>query len=589
MEKSRKEWGIWKKFQATSMRRALLAAFFVLGFFLTLAVSYIGYYTFERTLISEIGNNRLDVLRQIGERVRQVEYSARTLSNLYYYDETLQNSLKSGNLENLESYMDRLTNQYNSSFFEDSMQFRVILALDQGGGYSSEHEPENYDYMSPKTKIWYKRMLDAQGGIVDIANYRDKETGRDYFTEARVFLDEEGKSLAYLMLSVEENRFRSMYEPMTRLKQNTVYIVDETGTVISCSKENLNGFNLFNMKNLDSLFGKSAYTFTNMRGEDILFTRYREPESGFTVLEEIPLRMLMEPIREVRLVIAVVAVLAVGAAFAYGWQFTRQVTKPISQLCDFMLQVDEENLDEPCEVEGHTEIKILRNRLNMMLARMKELMDGIKQKEKQKRRLELRFLQAQINPHFLYNTLFSIKCMVDMEKNEDASKMLATFIQLLRKTLSNPHEFVTVREELDSLEQYVEIQKFRYQDGFSVVYECDEELMEKKIPKLLMQPLLENAIFHGVEFKKEDGLIIVTVRENGGDLMITVEDNGLGITPEVLERLRQGKQETSEGRHVGLGNVKERIQLNFGENYGMEIESVQWQGTKVILLLPSMD
>ncbi len=589
MEKAKKEWWIKAKFQAVSMRQALLAAFFALGVVLTLAVSAIGFRTFEGTLISEIGNNRLDVLRQIGERVRQVEYTATTLSNLYYYDETLQHVLQEGNPEQLQPYMERLTNQYSSAFYGDAMRFRVVLALEHGGGYCSEEVPEGYDYMSPKTKIWYKRMLDRAGKTVKIANYEDKNTEKDYFTVARVMADDDGGVLAYLMLNVEESELRSMYEPMTRMKQNTVYIVDESGTIVSSSRENLNGFQLFNMKNLDTLFGNQAYTFTKMQGEDILFTRYKEPESGFTVLEEIPLRMLMEPIREVRLVIAVAAVLAVGAASVYGWQFTRQVSRPISELCDFMLQVEAENLDKPCQVEGYTEIKILRNRLNMMLGRMKELMESIRQKEQQKRKLELRFLQAQINPHFLYNTLFSIKCMVDMQKNEDASHMLASFIQLLRKTLSNPHAFVTVREEMEGLKQYVEIQRYRYLDSFSVIFDCDESLMEKKIPKLLIQPLLENAIFHGVEFKKQEGLIIVTVREDAGDLKITVEDNGLGISPEALARMKQGQQENPEADHVGILNVKERNQLNFGEAYGMDIESVQWQGTKVILHLPSME
>ena len=230
----------------------------------------------------------------------------------------------------------------------------------------------------------------------------------------------------------------------------------------------------------------------------------------------------------------------------------------------------------------------MSNRLNAMLNRMRGLMEGIRQKEKQKRRMELSFLQAQINPHFMYNTLFSIKCMVDMEKNEEASRMLVSFIQLLRSTLSNPNEFVMIREEFQVLRQYVEIQKFRYDDGFQVIFECDEGVEEKKIPKLLIQPLLENAIFHGVEFKKGEGLIIITARALDGGVAVTVEDNGMGIAPETIEKINRGER-MGEKAHVGIVNVKERIQLNFGGNYGMKIESVQWEGTKIILNLPAID
>lgn len=577
-----------------SMKIRLLFTLLAAGIFLTLMISAIGYRTFERTLISEIGNNRADVLRQIGDRVRQVKYNAYTLSNLYCYDHTLQNLLKDleGGAEDRQGefirYMDRMTTQYKSSFHEDSMMFQVVLALEHGGGYSSEPEPADYDYMSPKTKIWYKQMLFAKGEGIDIANYKDKTTGKNYFSVARVMGTDEGTPMAYLMVNMDEAQIRAMYESVTGGNRNTVYIVDGKGNIISCSNSKLNGFEFFNMENLNLLFGDSAYTFTKMRGENILFTRYQDGDSGFTVLEEIPLAVLMEPIRRVRLAVILVAVLAIGAAAVYAGHFADRMTRPITRLCDFMLQVEEENLNQDCAVTGYTEINILSKGLNTLLGRMRDLLQGIKQKEQQKRKMELGFLQAQINPHFMYNTLFSIKCMVDMEKNGEASKMLASFIQLLRSTLSNPDEFVTVRQEFHVLRQYIEIQKFRYDDGFQVAFECDGAVEEKKIPKLLIQPLLENAIFHGVEFKKSEGLIIITARMQDEAVVITVEDNGVGIAPEILEKINRGEQLGSKA-HVGIVNVKERIQLNFGESYGMRIESAQWKGTKIILTLPALD
>lgn len=584
-----------RKKAAFSMKCQLIIAFLALGIFLTLAVSMIGYQTFKTTLISEIGNNRLDVLRQVGERVRQVKSNVYTVSNLYQNDYTLRQYLEELNSsdtaasrEQVNSCMERLTRQFKNSFYTENIEFDVVLAFENRGGYSSKEVAESYDYMSPKTKIWYKKILEAKGDMVDIANYEDKADGKEYFSVARVIQGEDGLPLAYLMLNVEEKKIRSMYQSVIRDKQNTIYIVDKEGTIISSSSENLNGFNFFNMKNLDKLFGDRSYTFTKMHNEDILFTRYKEETSDFTVLEEIPLRILTEPIRRVRFSIAMVAFLAIGAASLYVCFFSNRVTKPISKLCDFMLSVEEGNLDKECQVEGYVEINVLKNRLNLMLGRIRELLDGIRQKEQQKRKMELSFLQAQINPHFMYNTLFSIKCMVDMEKNDEASRMITSFIQLLRSTLSNPNEFATVQQEMYGLEQYVEIQKFRYDDKFQVIFQCDEEVREKKLPKLLIQPLLENAIFHGVEFRKEDGLIIITACQKKGDLVITVEDNGIGISQEMVEKINEGKIAGAK-THVGILNVKERIQLNFGENYGMKIESVSWQGTKIILTLPLID
>lgn len=580
-----------------SMKTRLLVILFGAGALLTLLVSGIGYQTFEHTLISEIGNNRADVLRQIGERIRQVKENAYTLSNLYYYDTALKGYLEqfsSGGGEEVKedflAYMDRLTNQYENSFLENGRNFKVVLALEEGGGYCMEHSAANVecDFMNPKTKIWYKRMLFARGDIIDIACYKEKDSSNSYFSVARSICDTEGNPYAYLMISMDEGQIFKMYQSLTEENQNTVYVVDQTGTILSSSNKKLNGFEFFNMKNLDKLFGKEPYTFTRMRGENILFTRYFDEASGFTVLEEIPLKVLMEPIRQVRLVIFIIALFAVGAAAAYAGHFADKTTRPISMLCDFLLKVDEESLDQDCSVKGYTEINILSSRLNAMLRRMRELLEGIRQEEKQKRKMELSFLQAQINPHFMYNTLFSVKCMVDMGKNEEASKMLASFIQLLRSTLSNPNEFVTIGHEFQILSQYAKIQRFRYDNSFQVEFECDEAVEEKKIPKLLIQPLLENAIFHGVEFKKEEGLIVVTARASGGDVVITVEDNGLGIGPEIIERINRGEP-VSDKTHVGILNVKERIQLNFGGNYGMKIESIQWMGTKIILTVPAVD
>lgn len=580
-----------------SMKFRLLFTLFSAGFILTLIMSIIGYKIFERTLVSEIGNNRADVLRQVGERVSQVKENACTLSNLYYYDSTLHNYLErmeAGEQEQLqpefEAYMDRLTAQYKNSFYESGQRFQVVLSLENGGGYCMVHTPrrEVCEYMSPKTKIWYKKMLFARGETIDIACYKDKERQTAYFSTARSINDGSGKPLAYLMINIEESQIYDLYVSLLDGNGNTVYVVDGGGNIISSSNRKLNGFEFFNMKNLDHLFGDEPYTFTQMRGENILFTRYFDQNSGFTILEEIPLKVLMEPIYQVRIVILTIALLAIGAAAVYACHFANKTTRPISQLCEFMLQVEAENLDQECDIRGYTEINILSDRLNLMLRRMRGLMNSIKQKEKQKRKMELSFLQAQINPHFMYNTLFSIKCMVDMEKNGEASKMLASFIQLLRSTLSNPNEFVKIRDEFKVLRQYVEIQRFRYDDSFQVVFECDEAVEDKKIPKLLIQPLLENAIFHGVEFQRGEGLIIITARPVGGDVAVTVEDNGMGIAPEVIEKINRGEQ-MNEKTHVGIVNVKERIQLNFGGNYGMNIESAQWKGTKIILTIPAVD
>lgn len=165
-----------------------------------------------------------------------------------------------------------------------------------------------------------------------------------------------------------------------------------------------------------------------------------------------------------------------------------------------------------------------------MLSRIRDLIESVRTKEEEKRRMELNWLQAQINPHFMYNTLFSIKCSVDMGRNDEAGHMLTTFIQMLRGILSVQEEMVTVQAQMDALRQYVELQQFRYDGSFDALIECDDQAAGCRIPKLLIQPLVENAILHGVDMAAGDGMITVVARRVGEAISIQVEDNGVGMT-----------------------------------------------------------
>lgn len=577
-----------------SIRTRITLILLLAGALIISATAFFGFKIFEKTLVAEIGSNRSDVLSQIGDRVRQTKNNAFLISNLYYYDGNLRELMDryqaeetAVNEEALMSYLNELDSQYKKALYDGDLAYDVHLILENGWGYDSAAADRRERGMKPKNKIWYKDILQAGGEIVDVANIKDPEDGRNYYCAARIMYDQEEHPAAYLIITVDERKLYNMYYRVVS-EDSTLYIVDGEGTIISSSNEKINGFNFFNMANLEKLFGSEEYTITRMQGEDILFTRYRDPDSGFSVMEEIRLSTLLEPIRRVRLNMILMASSILLAAAVCAYILGSHVSRPLSRLCDFIQGIDGEHLMEKCDVGGYTEISILSEKVNFLLVKIQMLLESSRQKEQQKRKLELGFLQAQINPHFMYNTLFSVKCMVEMNRNQEAAGMLASFIQLLRSTLSNPNEFVTVRQEFDILRQYAEIQQFRYNNGFQVEFECGEEAGRQRIPKLLVQPLLENAVFHGVELRQGDGLIIVVARIREGNLEISVEDNGVGISPEIIEKLERGEN-VSGKTQIGIQNVKERIQLNFGTNYGMKIESRQWEGTKITLILPVLE
>ena len=575
-----------------SIRMRITIGLLAAGALVVFVTAFSGFVIFEKTLVGEIGTNRSDVLSQIGDRVRQVKNSTYMVSNLYYYDERLRLQMEElaaggGNEEALTSYMDGLTGQYKQSLYSGEMDYDVHLVLDNGWSYHSNRE-EGGRMMNPKNKIWYKDMLVAQGEIVDVANYQEgKSSNKSYFCAARAIFQEDGDPLAYLIISVDERDIYNMYYRVVS-GGGILYIVDGEGTIVSSSNQKINGFQFFNMRNLNELFHEQDYTITQMRGDDILFTRYADDSSGFTVLEEIQLDALLAPIKRVRLYIIFAALATVAAVAACAYMLAGYFTRPLSRLCDFIQQIDEDRLEEKCQVTGYTEINILSEKVNFLLVKIQMLLEGSRQKEQQKRRMELGFLQAQIRPHFMYNTLFSIKCAVDMGRKDEAGHMLTTFIQLLRGVLSGPDEMMTIRSQMESIRQYVELQRFRYDGAFDALIECDEQAADCLIPKLLIQPLVENAILHGVNMEDGSGMITVIARRQGDTVAVQVEDNGKGMTQERIREVMNAAED-ADSSHLGVRNIHDRIRLHFGEEWGLHIESTPGQGTQITLRFPARD
>ena len=218
------------------------------------------------------------------------------------------------------------------------------------------------------------------------------------------------------------------------------------------------------------------------------------------------------------------------------------------------------------------------------------LMDAVQEREQQKRVLEMNFLRAQINPHFLYNMLFSIRCTVEIGKNEQAAQMIDAFSDLLRSTLAVKDSTIPLRDELESTRKYLVVQKLRY--GEKVHYEIDMQEGSERcmVPALILQPLVENAIFHGLEAKEDADMIVIASTLKDGELLLSVTDDGAGMDREKLEqvRTRYSRPRVQGASSIGMANVHNRIRLNYGEGYGLFVESAPGIGTTATLRMPAI-
>lgn len=563
----------------------LLNTFIIIS---VLLVALICFKAFEKILIDEIGNNRVDVLRQIGERTKILKDSAKTLSNLYFYDNTLNVYLEQKPNDNLyiDSYLKEITEKYKTAFTEIGIDYYVDIIGDNGYNYYS-YLDNTYEYIKPKEELWYKDLILKDGNIFWISSFKYKPKNENVFSAARILKSKEGNVLGILLVNINERLLYKTYEN-TLTEKNKIYIIDETGSIVSSRDEKMLGINFFHVGRLREIFKEKPYTIIDIAGRTVLFTNYYEKSTGWTILEEIPIEEVITPINSVRNIIIIVTITIVIVGFIASYKFSNNVANPIKEICNYIYSIEDESFQSECKVVGWTEISILNEGLNSMLFRIKNLLNGIMEKETQKRKLELRFLQAQINPHFMYNTLFSIKCMIEIEKYKEADNMIVAFIQLLRNTLSNPDEFITLKNEFDTLTQYALLQQIRYSNKFIIEFNLSESIYNYKIPKLLIQPLIENSIFHGLERKKENGIIYVSAKEKKNEILIIVEDNGIGIPEDIINEIEKGKKLNDEN-HIGIFNIKERINLNFGNNYGLNINRDTSVGTKITINLPTIN
>ena len=263
----------------------------------------------------------------------------------------------------------------------------------------------------------------------------------------------------------------------------------------------------------------------------------------------------------------------------------KRIIKPVDKIKDKMSQVAEGRFDVriSSQERGKGEFAEIADSFNYMVDRLEKQVEEIRAMDRKKHLLELDFLQAQINPHFIYNTLSSIRFYVEMGKNEEAEDMLIDFSKILRKTLSRTEQFITLREEMETLRHYVNLQKARYRERVEVVFDVEESTLPALVPDFILQPIVENAIFYSL---KEDKVCHIRIKSymDQGNLCVSVKDDGVGMDAEKISTVLNKDMNINK---VGIKNVNERLKLNFGDIYGLKIISEEGRGTEVILVMPS--
>ena len=288
---------------------------------------------------------------------------------------------------------------------------------------------------------------------------------------------------------------------------------------------------------------------------------------------------------EIALII-LAAALAIVFLLRYSIRLSRSITAPLEELCRRAERVDAGDLtvQEPVPSEIR-EIRTLSEGMEQMIGRLDDQMGEIRRRQESLRRTELALLQAQINPHFLYNTMDTIIWLIEADKQQEAVEMVANLSSFFRHSLSKGEDVITLAEEERHVRSYLQIQHARYQDIMEYILDIDPGLHDAMLPKLTLQPLVENALYHGIRLKRAKGTIRITATLADGCVLLRVEDNGVGITPQRLAQLRDA-MERQERVGFGLSAVNQRLRLQFGPEYGLRLDSEEGQGTTVTARIP---
>lgn len=565
--------------KTNSITFKLFLLIFILIVFITGIISTWVVNDSNKIVQEEIKGMRLQVLDEVSNNISILLSNVESIGNNIVIDNKLIDILSTSknDFQNQENYnyVESLLMEQIFKYGKFNMKPELYIVGENGLNYGT-YSKNKYKLENIKNENWYEKIINADGNTVLINTYRD-ENGigpyKNILKMGRVIKDfVTNKTLGILIIDISETMLYDRYSELLE-KGTSIYVIDSNQKIISCKDKRLIG----------TIYkhNEKSYKDTNLTNIEI---KSDIDPYEWKIIQVIPSDIMSKVANEIgERVLYIIALISIpGLIITY--KISVWITSPILKIKDKMEYVINGNLEVEVEMDRDDEIGQLQRAFNTMVKRLQESIDNIKKYEKQKRVAELSFLQAQINPHFLYNTLSGIRFLISMNKIDVAEEMIYRFTKLLRSILPRASEMITLEEEIVNIKNYVELQKMRYPNCFEVEYKFDDNLKSYKLPSFILQPIVENAILYSMEKENNKGHISITGYRLKDDIRIVIEDNGIGMSKDKLKKVLNKEASINS---VGVMNVHERIQLNYGQEYGLEVNSLEGKGTKIIFILPN--
>ena len=594
-----------KKKQKSSLKNRALSQTAVLIIVTMCIMVTVFYMVFHSRAFNERGKyeeeNLVNMEAYLNSYLEEVNSIAKNVNYNYYLQDYLETVIKeeddyvdSGIGKNMRSY------EMSSQAFSDTLLSRADISsimifgkkkmLLNRSMYTCQKVALDYSKLD-----WYaKAVAKPQDAIITGPNRHSFfDTDDEVISLSReVQSYENGTFRGVILINLNMNKITEICNSFQEKQENFICIINDKGELVY---EQQNGRERFafdekeNRQELNTALGKTKESCfrLNYRGEKYLVTRTDMKTTGWTLVSMVPYKSVMAETMAISGVMILAVAITLIVTLLLLNRILTGVVKPLKKLEKYMVQVNPDNMDQRMEILTDDEIGHLSMKFNQMMDRIRNLKEQVIEEQEDKRKYELQALQAQINPHFLYNTLDSIIWMAETNDSNIVA-MTEALAKLFRISLNKGNEEISLERELEHVKNYLIIQSMRYADKFTYEISAEPGVERCRTIKLILQPIVENCIYHGIKKKRGTGKITIRAYRREQNLIIEVSDDGCGMPEEICRKILSDEIESENisGSGIGVKNVNERIQLRFGKKYGLSYSSEEGVGTTVTYVLP---
>ncbi|PKG25266.1 cache domain-containing sensor histidine kinase [Niallia nealsonii] len=582
---------ILNKFYANlSLQRKLLLQFIILSIVPIILIGIVAFFVSYNVTKNNAVQYSKEIVHQSTQKMDELLMGVTKTASMTADEPAIQEALRKPLSNKIaDRYAKELDINTRLNFYQsyNDKLFGIYVIGRNGGLYKSNYGTEKE---ATSDAAWYTKIA-SSNDITWFQTSKESQivhTAGEYLIAAGLPIKDKanGNISGVVMVDIPEQELSKIVEAKLG-KTGYMFIVDDQDYVVTHFNRNL----LAQKAELEPTKKVEKMQEALVKySKHYIYIEETSSVTGWKIVGMIPLNELTRESIIIRNIIIGIFVIVCTIAIIFSWHFSRRTVQPIKEVSTLMKKVEAGDFSIKMPTKNQDEIGQLSESFNVMIRKLQGLMDSVRKEQESLRQAELKSLQYQINPHFLYNTLDSIVWLVRSKKNDDAIKMVMAITKLFRIGISKGKDIISIKEEIEHVENYLIIQQMRYAKKFDYTIDFPENLYPYQVFKVILQPIVENAIYHGVKLKREKGHIWLSGIETEEYIMLIVKDTGLGMEEDVLQKLNNTlKDAPGEKLNIyGIKNVEERIKLFFGSSYGLTFRSVYGEGTTVEIKIPKV-